>query len=181
MDDMYSLDLASWSWEKVQQGGTRPNRQLGKHLSFHPAAASHAGHSMLAFGMQQQVVDASCTVVICADAQHTCCLSCMCCCAGQAVKTVCVHTCLQDGENADPTRPHGTPTLHSFDLGQHKWSAVHTAGSIPFQKLEALNCCGSKLIAVGRGSSASGKSDGNMQVRVGTLARAAIQRVRRAG
>lgn len=73
--------------------------------------------------------------------------------------------CVQDTdpENADPSRRAGSPALrlHAFDLDQHRWSAVHAAGSISFQKLEALECHGSKLIAVGW---SGGKSESDMQV-----------------
>lgn len=72
---------------------------------------------------------------------------------------------MQDPENADPNRPAGSPSLslHAFDLDLHKWSTVHTTGSVPFQKLQALHCTGDSLIAVGW-SAVSGKSDGDMQV-----------------
>lgn len=55
LDDLYRLDLSSLTWTKVQQGGTLPDRRLGKHRTFHTAAASPAGHSMLAFGVAPQV------------------------------------------------------------------------------------------------------------------------------
>jgi hypothetical protein len=66
-------------------------------------------------------------------------------------------------ENSDPSRPAGTPALrlHAFDLDQHRWSAVHAAGSVSFQKLEALQCYGSKLVAMGW---SGGKSESDMQV-----------------
>lgn len=54
-EDMYCLDLATCTWEKVQQDGAVPDRQLGKHKSFHAAVLAPAGHAMLAFGFQRQV------------------------------------------------------------------------------------------------------------------------------
>lgn len=55
-EGIYSLDLRTCTWEKVQQGGTLPNRQLGKHKSFHGAVLAPAGHMMIAFGVAQQVI-----------------------------------------------------------------------------------------------------------------------------
>lgn len=55
-EDLWTLDLSHFIWEKVQQGGVAPNRQLSKYgRSFHAAAVSPAGHSMLAFGKQVKV------------------------------------------------------------------------------------------------------------------------------
>jgi hypothetical protein len=56
-EGMYHLDLRTCqpTWEKVQQGGTLPNRQLGKHKSFHGAVLAAAGHMMITFGVAQQV------------------------------------------------------------------------------------------------------------------------------
>jgi hypothetical protein len=86
----------------------------------------------------------------------------LCCAALPANVLPCV---LQDPENDNPSRPLGSPTLclHAFDLDLHKWSIVHAGGSIPFQKLEALQCHRNQLIAVGW-SPVSGNSDNHMQV-----------------
>lgn len=72
---------------------------------------------------------------------------------------------MQDSENTDPTTPSSSTALHlhAFDLDQRQWSLVHTAGSIPFQKLEVLQCHASKLIAVGW-TPGTGKADNSMQV-----------------
>lgn len=74
---------------------------------------------------------------------------------------------MQDAENTDPIRPPTSPSLrlHIFDLDQHIWSVVHTAGSISIQKLEALQCHAHKLIAIGWSTLATtNKADSNMQV-----------------
>jgi len=74
---------------------------------------------------------------------------------------------MQDAENTDPNRPPTSPALrlHAFDLDQHTWSVVHTAGSINIQKLEALQCHAHKLIAIGWSTLATNsKADSNMQV-----------------
>jgi hypothetical protein len=54
-EGMYHLDLRTCTWDKVQQSGMLPNRQLGKHKSFHGAVLAAAGHMMIAFGVVQQV------------------------------------------------------------------------------------------------------------------------------
>jgi hypothetical protein len=62
LDDLYCLDLSTLVWEKVQQRGTLPNRQLGKQRSFHTAVLSASGHSMLAFGAEPQVGACFCQI-----------------------------------------------------------------------------------------------------------------------
>jgi hypothetical protein len=71
----------------------------------------------------------------------------------------------QHAENTDPGRASTSPALrlHAFDMDQRKWSAVHTSGSIPFKKLEALQCADNTLLAVGW-SPGFAKQDSSMQV-----------------
>ena len=57
LDDMYKLDLDSLCWQRVEQAGARPDRQLGKNRSFQSVAVSAAGHMMLAFGAAPKVRD----------------------------------------------------------------------------------------------------------------------------
>lgn len=196
--DMWTLDLASLSWSKRQQRGVLPNRQLGKYKSFLATTVLAAGHSMLAFGMQQQVRNqwhqsahqGTCwslsisqlnmqhgtwesSTTASSAAQH----STACDGAGQRchvphavckalwTSTLTVSSFTAQDENADPVSKSGL-RLYAFDLGQHKWSAVHTAGTPNFSKLEALQCHGNTLIALGW---SGGKSESDMQVSTATV------------
>lgn len=55
--DMYSLDLSTCTWTRVQQRGVTPNASSGTHRSFRAAALAPACHTMLAFGLEKQVRD----------------------------------------------------------------------------------------------------------------------------
>lgn len=60
LDDLHSLDLRSLAWARVQQGGGRPDRALGKHKSFAAAALAPGAGVMLAFGAEPQVRRCTC-------------------------------------------------------------------------------------------------------------------------
>lgn len=94
VDDMYSLDLSTCTWTRVQQRGFTPSGPSGRHRSFRAAVLAPAGHTMLALGLEKQVRDRKQRV------QHSCegpamhCQQASCMrmpCKGQPVLPCCWH------------------------------------------------------------------------------------------